>query len=368
MPSRPAPCPAPGGAAAGQLVLPGTSAVRSPRPADRPPGPLPRGRHAPARRWLATLLHHDAPGTRVSGPASGELTGILARLRTAALTAIGVLVAAASVVSFGESYRGLYEWAGRHDVTGIWRILWPLQVDVFIAAGEFALIVALTDQWRLRSRAGAWTVTAGGLAVSVAGNVGHVAGHSLTDRATAAVPPLAAAAALAVGLGVLKRTVQRHHRPGGQPDATPAAGTGAPASAAAAAAPAPAARPAAAAPATRRSAGRSRPQRTTPARVPVTDQQILDHYAAQLSDGQVPTPKAIRSSWRVGSPRANRLHNLLTAALAAQADGQLAAMLDPGTGSSGPSGNDLTAAASAVNGSSPAPGPAATAGKGPPSP
>jgi hypothetical protein len=48
--------------------------------------------------------------------------------------------------------------------------------------------------------------------VSVAGNVGHVTGHSLADRATAAVPPLAAAAALAVGLGVLKRVVEAHHQ------------------------------------------------------------------------------------------------------------------------------------------------------------
>jgi hypothetical protein len=34
----------------------------------------------------------------------------------------------------------------------------------------------------------------------------------VADKATAAVPPLAAAAALAVGLGVLKRVVE--HRPG----------------------------------------------------------------------------------------------------------------------------------------------------------
>jgi hypothetical protein len=55
-------------------------------------------------------------------------------------------------------------------------------------------------------------VTLGGLAVSVAGNVGHVGWTaSMADKATAAVPPLAAAAALAVGLGVLKRVVE--HRP-----------------------------------------------------------------------------------------------------------------------------------------------------------
>jgi hypothetical protein len=122
-----------------------------------------------------------------------------------ALAAIAALVAAASLTSFAESYRGLSEWAARHGLRGLWAYAWPLQVDVFIAVGELALFVGLVDRWTHRNRAGAWTVTLAGLAVSVAGNVGHVAGHALTSRATAAVPPLAAAAALAVGLGVLKR-------------------------------------------------------------------------------------------------------------------------------------------------------------------
>jgi hypothetical protein len=73
-----------------------------------------------------------------------------------------------------------------------------------------------SSPWPTAGRhAAAWLVTALGLAVSVAGNVGHVTGHSLSSRATAAVPPLAAAAALAVGLGVLKRVVAGH----GAPDA-----------------------------------------------------------------------------------------------------------------------------------------------------
>jgi hypothetical protein len=88
-------------------------------------------------------------------------------------------------------------------------VIWPLQVDVFIAVGELALFVALADRWRVRSRTAAWAVTLAGLAVSVAGNVGHVAGHSLASRATAADPPLAAASARAVGLGVLKGVVAR---------------------------------------------------------------------------------------------------------------------------------------------------------------
>ena len=134
------------------------------------------------------------------------MTAIL-RARRAALIAICVLVGAASLVSFAESYRGLWLWAHEHGLHGLWAVAWPLQVDVFIAVGEAALFVALADRWPPRSRSAAGVVTLAGLAVSVAGNVGHIAGHDLASRVTAAVPPLAAAAALSVGLGVLKRTV-----------------------------------------------------------------------------------------------------------------------------------------------------------------
>jgi Protein of unknown function (DUF2637) len=140
------------------------------------------------------------------------VTGILRTPRRAALVAIAALVAAASLVSFAESYRGLYVWSSEDGLSGVWAVAWPLQVDVFIAVGELALFVALADRWAPRSRAAAWAVTLAGLAVSVAGNVGHIEAHSLTARVTAAVPPLAAASALAVGLGVLKRVVEHHHQ------------------------------------------------------------------------------------------------------------------------------------------------------------
>jgi hypothetical protein len=48
-----------------------------------------------------------------------------------------------------------------------------------------------------------------GLGTSVAGNIGHVAGHDLQSRGTAAVPPVAAFAAMWVGLSVLKRVIAR---------------------------------------------------------------------------------------------------------------------------------------------------------------
>lgn len=148
---------------------------------------------------------------------------ILRTARAAALWGITALVAASTLVAFGESYRALYLWARRHDLAGVWAYFWPLQVDTFLAVGELALVVAMTDKWSPRSRAAAWTVTGIGLAVSVAGNVGHVAGHSVTSRVTAAIPPLAAAAALAVGLGVLKRVTAAT---GSDSSATLATGSG----------------------------------------------------------------------------------------------------------------------------------------------
>jgi len=101
---------------------------------------------------------------------------------------IAVVIAAASLTSFAESYRGLFDWAREHGLSGLWAAAWPLQLDTFIAVGELALFVALADRWTVRSRIGAWAVTLLGLAASVAGNVGHVHSRLLSDRATAAVP------------------------------------------------------------------------------------------------------------------------------------------------------------------------------------
>jgi Protein of unknown function (DUF2637)/Winged helix-turn-helix DNA-binding len=141
------------------------------------------------------------------------MSGILRGPRRIALAIITVILAAASLVSLAESYRGLYDWAHTHGLPGGWAAVWPLMVDTFLVVGELALFVALVDRWPTRARIPAWVITLLGLGVSVAGNVGHVHGHSLAVRGTAAVPPLAAAAALAVGLGVLKRTVAIHSRP-----------------------------------------------------------------------------------------------------------------------------------------------------------
>jgi hypothetical protein len=210
------------------------------------------------------------------------VTGILRAPRTAALIVIAGLVAAASLVSFCESFRGLYLWAGEHGLSGLWAAAWPLQIDTFIGVGELALFVALADSWPARSRAAAWTVTVIGLAVSVAGNVGHITGHDLASRVTAAVPPLAAAAALAVGLGVLKRTVAVYgSRTSAQPE--PAA---------------PRPHPLAL------SNGHAAPER---------GRDAAEIFTTELAAGEVPSVREIRRLMHLGQPRAQEVHSYLTA-------------------------------------------------------
>ncbi len=145
------------------------------------------------------------------------MSPVLRIARVAALALITVVILAVTASSFAESYRGLLVWASGHGLRGDWAIWWPVQLDAFIAVGELALFVGLADRWRKRDRISAWAVTGAGLAASVAANVGHVTGHDIATRITAAVQPLAAAASLAVGLGVLKRVVGATGTGGAEP-------------------------------------------------------------------------------------------------------------------------------------------------------
>jgi len=52
----------------------------------------------------------------------------LMRARQAALVVISFLVAASTLVAFGESYRALYLWASGHGVPGGWALVWPAMV------------------------------------------------------------------------------------------------------------------------------------------------------------------------------------------------------------------------------------------------
>jgi hypothetical protein len=279
--------------------------------------------HRPRRddqRGVTTLVTAE-PGTA------------LRRFRVAALWAIAALIAAASGAAFTESYRGLYEWALHHGLTGFWAAAGPIQVDTFIGVGELTLFVAMVDGWRWRDRLGAWAVALLGLAVSVGGNIGHLAAADAQSRATAAVPPLAAFAALWLGLAVLKRVIgQRAVRQEASPGVLPADVIEAagpvcpwprPVPVMAASPKRPETQPLAvtttAATASRAAAGthpgsatgpRRRPQPRSGRnrnRKPVTDTAAEMHFAADLAAAQVPSVRRIQRELHVGQPRAKEL-------------------------------------------------------------
>jgi hypothetical protein len=131
------------------------------------------------------------------------------RTRRLALYAIGAIAILASANALAHSYAGLYGWAVHHRLSGWQAMSWPAEIDVFLAVGELALYVAYLDGWPARQRVWPWVTALTGLAVSVAGNIGHIEPEPgrpviLADRLTAATSPLAAFAGLAIGLLVLK--------------------------------------------------------------------------------------------------------------------------------------------------------------------
>jgi hypothetical protein len=136
------------------------------------------------------------------------------RTRRAALYAIAAIAILASANALAHSYAGLYDWAVHHRLGGWQAMSWPAEIDVFLAVGELALYVAYLDGWPGRQRLWPWATALIGLAVSVAGNVGHVQAIPgqpviVADRLTAATSPVAAFAGLAIGLLVLKMTRQQ---------------------------------------------------------------------------------------------------------------------------------------------------------------
>jgi hypothetical protein len=135
------------------------------------------------------------------------------RTLKAALYAIAAIAILASANALAHSYAGLYDWAVHHRLAGWQAMSWPAEIDVFLAVGELALYLAYLDAWPARQRIWPWVTALTGLAVSVAGNVGHIQATpgdpvSLADRLTAAASPLAAFAGLSVGLLVVKMTRQ----------------------------------------------------------------------------------------------------------------------------------------------------------------
>jgi hypothetical protein len=119
-----------------------------------------------------------------------------------------LLVLGASLVSLAESFHGLRNWAMAHGVNRGWTAdFWPLQVDVFIVAGELGLLLSAFYRWPKRVRGLCWTITVVGLVVSVAANSFQELGPAAdwTFHLTAAVPPIAATSGLLVILSITKQ-------------------------------------------------------------------------------------------------------------------------------------------------------------------
>jgi len=137
--------------------------------------------------WRSRQHRRPAP------PKPGTLT---ARTVTAQLAVMTAAAAAASVAAFWLSYGGLHAFATRGGLTGAEAWAWPAAVDLFIVAGEAGVALALLSR---RSDPVAWAYLAAGIAVSCTGNAlrGYPAALAWAPYAVAALPPVAAAAALA---------------------------------------------------------------------------------------------------------------------------------------------------------------------------
>lgn len=132
----------------------------------------------------------------------------LARWVSWSLWLLAVIVVVATVTGQVESFNGLYNWFSTHGTTGFWADFAPLMVDSFTIIGELAIFVGISRHWDWKSRTLPWLSAFIGIASSVAGNVGDKAGHPWTWEATAAIPPLAGAFGIVIGLGVLKRVAR----------------------------------------------------------------------------------------------------------------------------------------------------------------
>lgn len=134
----------------------------------------------------------------------------LAKYVTWALWILAIIVCAATATGLIESYNGLYIWFALHGITGFWADWAPLMVDSFTVIGELAIFAGIARHWHWPSRILPWVSACIGIGASIAGNVGDKIGHPLSWELTAAIPPLAGAFGIVVGLGVLKRVARDH--------------------------------------------------------------------------------------------------------------------------------------------------------------
>ena len=131
-----------------------------------------------------------------------------------ALSAFGIIAAAATVIAVVESYSNLLAFALTYGLTG-WRAgIAPGCVDSFIIMGELLLFVTLIRRWDRVPYATGLAMAGWGFLISAAGNIWHAPHAAIADKAVSVIWPLTAAAGMAGGLMIIERVTAKTPVPG----------------------------------------------------------------------------------------------------------------------------------------------------------
>jgi Protein of unknown function (DUF2637) len=155
-------------------------------------------------------LYLQAEQTREAGQMTGRQEGDTSVRR--ADTAVLRITVCATVAALALSFRNQIDFATQRGGYPVWgAVLWGLIIDSPVIVGELRLYSAAARHEGPRIKAWAWTLTLTGLVISMAAGAAHVAipGWMPVKVLAAAVPPLAAAASLGTGLGIVKLNAAR---------------------------------------------------------------------------------------------------------------------------------------------------------------
>ena len=243
------------------------TAPRSPGPRIRPGSPKETG-HRPTTAGDPAVCPACRGSTR-----PGAVAGDRAIRGSAAIVVLAVAAFAAVI-----SYSHIYDLGRAHGQAGVAARLLPLSVDGLIVAAS--LVMLLEARGGRTAPVLARVMLGRGVAATVAANVAYGAAHGLTGAAISAWPAIAFIGSAELLIGSIRRT-----RP----------------------APAPA------------RAGRQ-PLPDVPGEIPAAvllpDQlwvQAASTFADEITAGQVPSIRAIRSRMKVGQSRAQQIRCHLVA-------------------------------------------------------
>ena len=120
-----------------------------------------------------------------------------------------------TIAALGLSYRNQLDFATQRGGYPFWAgLFFPLIIDSFVIVGELRVYSATARREKLRIKAWAWLLTRGGLAASMAAGLARtgLAWPPTGQMLAAAVAPLAAAASLGTGLGIVKLRAREARR------------------------------------------------------------------------------------------------------------------------------------------------------------